>query len=268
VNIVRISAAYQIGNEPQTRAFKYREPDAAQMIEIEFTDYSGTAIMTIPVFAVPHLVDGGKGEIHMTEFSDIPEQPYDWQHVPRYRGGNRVTLNRLNPKPLKTPRSPARLAPAVKKVTGLKVPRGATASDPDNGYWNLVASACFVLFFLYIVAHNELQAWANILLWQPAKAIQVGDSPLTPGSAASAAAAGPPAIGAPLVNPVSSTLGQLQTQGFFPQQFQGITPQSGVIGWLNGAAIPAGQPTTTTAPGTSTGTGGIYNTLKRFGIVR
>jgi hypothetical protein len=56
VNIIRICAAYKIGNEPRTRAFKYREPDATQMIEIEFEDDRGTAIMAIPVFAVSHLV--------------------------------------------------------------------------------------------------------------------------------------------------------------------------------------------------------------------
>jgi hypothetical protein len=204
-----------------------------------------------------------------SSYADL-EQPYDWQHVPKYRGGNRVTRNKLNPVAVKKPSLKLPIRGVSKRLVS-GTARVASGGPVDTGYWNLVVGAMFLLFLLYIVAHNEVQTWANILFWSPAKAVQVGDSPLTPGSAASAAAAGPPAIGAPLVNPISNTLGQLQTMGFFPQQFQGVTPQQGLIGWLNGAAIPAG--TGTNSPVTGAGTGGFQSSpmgsmLKRWGIIK
>jgi hypothetical protein len=202
-------------------------------------------------------------------YADL-EQPYDWQNVPRYRGGNRVTRNKLNPVTPKARRVASALKmPMTRSAGGARLPKSAATSG-DSGYWNMIVGACFLLFLLYIVAHNEVQTWANILFWSPAPPVQVG-SPLTPGSAASAAAAGPPAIGAPLVNPVSNTLGALQGLGFFPSQFQGITPQSGMLGAIIGAPIPAG--TSTTPPVTGAATGGFQSTplgsmLKRWGIIK
>lgn len=125
-------------------------------------------------------MDGGEGErltepsgSDKTPFSDIPEDPYDFQHVPKYRGGNRVTRNKLNPRPIKVPT--------------IRAGGARPSANPDAGYWNLVVGACLLLWFLYIVAHNELQTWAQILFWAPAPAVQVA-----PASGSSSAASGTP----------------------------------------------------------------------------
>jgi hypothetical protein len=88
------------------------------------------------------------------EFDDL-EQPYDFQNVPRYRGGNRVTRNPLNPVAVKKPsiRLPIRGA-SKRLVTGTANIAGGGSAD--TGYWNLVVGAMFLLFFLYVIAHNEL----------------------------------------------------------------------------------------------------------------
>jgi hypothetical protein len=57
MNIIRVYAAYKNSVEPRDRVFKYREPGAEQMIEIQFEDFRGTSVIAIPVFAVPHLVN-------------------------------------------------------------------------------------------------------------------------------------------------------------------------------------------------------------------
>ena len=207
-----------------------------------------------------------------SSYADL-EQPYDWQNVPKYRGGNRVTRNRLNPVAVKKPslKLPIRGAPKRLATGAARVAGGGSA---DNGYWNMVVAAMFLLFFLYIVAHNELGIWANILFWKPAAPVQVGP-PITPGSPASAAAAGPPANMIPMAqnNPISNTLGALQGMGIFPQTFQGITPNSGMLGAIIGAPIPAGQPGSNPAVAPSTSTGGFQSSplgsmLKRWGIIR
>jgi uncharacterized integral membrane protein len=123
-------------------------------------------------------VDGWEGTGLMTEFSDIPEDPYDFQNVPRYRGGNRVTKNKLNPVAIKIP-----------KVSGRGISSQA-GPDADHGYWNLVVGAMFLLFLLYVVAHNELQTWANILFWKPAAPVQVAAASSAAPSSAPLAAVG------------------------------------------------------------------------------
>jgi hypothetical protein len=114
-----------------------------------------------------------------TPFSDIPEDPYDFQHVPKYRGGNRVTRNPLNPRP----------ARAI-KLPSIRASASGASPDADAGYWNLVVGACLLLWLLYIVAHNELQTWAGILFWSPAPAVQVASTSTTPPGSAAAVAAG------------------------------------------------------------------------------
>src|ERR1035437_3584267 len=134
----------------------------------------------------------------MTEFSDIPEDPYDFQNVPRYRGGNRVTRNKLNPTPVAR-KVTGRIAAPVKRATGIKLPKGATGSG-DNGYWTMIIAACLLLWFLYVVAHNELQTWANILFWKPAAPVQV-------------AAAAAPTAAAPTGTPTPSSVAAGVDQG-------------------------------------------------------
>jgi hypothetical protein len=116
------------------------------------------------------------------EFGDL-EQPYDWQNIPHNRGGNRVTRNKLNPVPLKSPVAKHAIKLPVAK-TAIRAGRGVAAISGEDGYWNLVVGACFLLFVLYIIAHNEVQTWANILLWSPAPPVQVGASTTTAGSQA------------------------------------------------------------------------------------
>jgi hypothetical protein len=118
----------------------------------------------------------------VTEFTDIPEDPYDFQNVPRYRGKNRVTRNPLNPVAPKPPKPV--------KLPVIRAPSGGVSADPDAGYWNIVVGECFLLFLLYVVAHNELQTWANILFWKPADPVQVAAGSASPGSAAASAVGG------------------------------------------------------------------------------
>jgi uncharacterized integral membrane protein len=157
----------------------------------------------------------------MTEFSDIPEDPYDFQNVPRYRGGNRVTRNKLNPTPVAR-KVTGRIAAPVKRATGIKLPKGATGSG-DNGYWTMIIAACLLLWFLYVCAHNELQTWASILFWKPAAPVQVGAAAAaaapttgtpTPSSVAAGVAQGAAASGAALSSNTWAGLGSL----FDPRQ--------------------------------------------------
>jgi hypothetical protein len=195
----------------------------------------------------------------VSESFDGLEQPYDWQNVPRYRGGNRVTRNKLNPVngghgKLRLPM--ARVAKAAIRAPGGKG-RGA-APDYDNGYWNLVAGACFLLFFLYIVAHNELGTWAKILFWAPAKPVQVGDSP-TP---AAVQAAGAAALGQ--INPAAGI-------GALPFALPNLIMGAG--GGSGGAGIPGVAATPTTPWGSGPGgilgsgfwNGPVGGMLKKFG---
>ena len=158
----------------------------------------------------------------MTEFSDIPEQPYDWQNVPHVRGGNRVTRNKLNPVAIKVPRVSSA---SGKTGSALSAASAASGPDADNGYWNLVVGAMFLLFLLYVVAHNELQTWANILFWKPAAPVQVAAAAASPAS--SPASAG-----------TASTIGALAGAGASQSSALGLGSLFGTVsGGLQGAAI-------------------------------
>jgi uncharacterized integral membrane protein len=207
----------------------------------------------------------------MTEFSDIPEQPYDWQHVPKYRGGNRVTRNKLDPVAMKMPR--------VRAASGAR-----PSTNPDKGYWNLVVGAMFLLFLLYVIAHNELQTWANILFWKPSAPVQVG-SPITPTGAGSAlggnAAGGAAPAGVTALTPQGTP--QLPGALMWPSNIlnngvDGIINQlnrasSGILGGVTG--VPPGAPGPSAAS-TAAASGGILGNnfwqgpvgsmLQRFGI--
>jgi hypothetical protein len=205
----------------------------------------------------------------VTEFSDIPEDPYDFQNVPRYRGGNRVTRNKLNPKPGKLP---------VMRAGGAVASHAAAAGN-DGGYWNLVVGACLLLWVLYVVAHNEVQTWANILFWSPAPAVQV--TPATGGSAAGSGAAAGTAntigtLGA-LGGSQSSALGLGSLFGTLSGGLQGgalSTP--GIIQSIPGAVTGAGGGLATPATPSGSGAGGMLGSgfwnggvgsmLKRFGF--
>jgi uncharacterized integral membrane protein len=195
----------------------------------------------------------------VAESFDGLEQPYDWQNVPKYRGGNRVTRNKLNPVTPKARRVAGALKmPMTRSAGGARLPKGAATSSGDSGYWNLIVGAMFLLFLLYIVAHNEVQAWANILFWSPSKAVQVGDSP-TAGAVQAAAVAS-----AAQTNPASGVPGFLFA---LPSLIQGAG------GGLGGAGAPGVAATPQTPWGS--GPGGILGSgfwngpagsiLKRFG---
>jgi hypothetical protein len=202
----------------------------------------------------------------MTLPVDDLEQPYDWQNVPHYRGGNRVTRNPLNP-PARTGRSIPLKSPirgASKRLVA-GTTRVASGGSADNGYWNLVAGACFLLFFLYIVAHNELQAWANILLWSPSPPVQVGSSSTTAGSQA---LGGNSAGGATPAGVTSLTPGgtpQLPGALMWPSNFL----NNGIDGVINQLNRVAGAPTGAVGPGGVLGSGfwngPVGSMLKRFG---
>src|ERR1035437_3482626 len=111
----------------------------------------------------------------MTEFSDIPEQPYDWQHVPKYRGANRVTRN--PPLAPKARMPSARGARGSSKLLPKLLPKVAGQSPNDDGYWHMVVATALLLFVLYVAAHNEIGIWAKILFWSPAAPVQVQTGP-------------------------------------------------------------------------------------------
>jgi hypothetical protein len=131
-----------------------------------------------------------------SSFADL-EQPYDFQNVPRYRGGNRVTRNKLNPVAAKpaVPRpvvSKPRM-PAARSARGGPVskalPTIAGTKPGDASYWHMLVAAALVLWVIYAAAHNELGTWAKILFWSPAAPVQVGPASTT-GSDAAAKTAG------------------------------------------------------------------------------
>lgn len=193
-------------------------------------------------------------------FADLEgSQPYDWQNVPHYRGGNRVTRNRLNPG-AKSPVS--RAAKAVIKAP-VRVGRGVTGkgrgASGDTGYWNLVIAECLLLFVLYVIAHNEVQTWANILFWRPAAPIQVG-SPITATGAGSQALGGNAAGGAAPAGVTALTPGgtpQLPGALMWPSNFlnngiDGAINQlnrwaTGAVTGTTSAPMPSGPSTAATA---------------------
>jgi hypothetical protein len=161
-------------------------------------------------------------------------------------------------------------ASSARLATGIKLPiRGASkrlatgaarvaGGGDDNGYWNLVVGACFLLFLLYIVAHNELQAWANILFWKPAAPVQVG----TPPTPAAVQAAAKDAL--TQINPAAGI-------GALPFALPNLIQGAG--GGLGGAGVPGVAATPQTPWGSGPGgilgsqfwNGPVGTMLKKFG---
>jgi hypothetical protein len=164
-------------------------------------------------------------------------------------------------------------------------PAGAGAGpDADKGYWNLVVGAMFLLFLLYVIAHNELQTWANILFWKPAAPVQVG-SAITPTGAGSQALGGNAAGGAAPAGVTALTpQGTPQLPGalMWPSNFlnngiDGVINQlnrasSGILGNTTGVPPAVTGPAAGAVQGASGGilgnnfwSGPVGTMLKRFG---